>query len=173
MPSIGRATRFKRLAKELASKAFRDSYVSSHLRGFLATQIQYLRGDMSQTEFGHLLGKPQSVISRLEDPDYGKVSLQTLFDIASKLDIALIVRFVDYPTFLKQTNDLSLQARKPESYKQDQINNLAMEQVQVTRSFNFRNATTVETGKISAVNMCGTFSTTSHSGFQQTGATVQ
>ena len=58
-----------------------------------------MRGDRSQRAFGELIGKPQSVVSRLENEEYGKLTLQTLLDIAEKLDIALEVRFVDYPAF--------------------------------------------------------------------------
>ena len=73
------------LAKKLRSKKYRDNYLSSHIRMFLANQLASLQGEMSQQEFGQLLGKPQPVVSRLQNPDYGKYSLQTLLDIASKL----------------------------------------------------------------------------------------
>lgn len=80
---------------------------------------------MSQKEFGQLLGKPQPIVSRLQNPDYGKYSLQTLLEIASKLDVALLVRFVDYPTFLKVTSDFSDEALRPARYDQSQMDLLA------------------------------------------------
>jgi hypothetical protein len=98
------------------SPEFRASYMAHHLRAFLADQIRALRGEASQREFGELISKPQSVISRLEDEDYGKLSLQTLIDVATKLDIALVVRFVDFPTFLRITSDLSERAVAPRAY---------------------------------------------------------
>ena len=52
-------------------------------------------------------------MARLERESYGKVNLQTLIDIATKLDIALIVRFVSFPTFLEWTNDYSGKALAP------------------------------------------------------------
>jgi transcriptional regulator with XRE-family HTH domain len=76
-----------------------DPYAASRLKALVADQIKQLRGDMSQEEFGKLLGKPQSVISRLEDPNYGKVTLQTLLEIAAKLDVALAVQFVSHATY--------------------------------------------------------------------------
>jgi hypothetical protein len=91
---------------------------------FLAQQIRALRGDLLQSEFGRLIGKPQSVVSRLEDPDYGKVTLQTLLDIAGKLDIALLVRFVDYPTFVISTEDISPSSLMPASFSQAAMNSL-------------------------------------------------
>ena len=88
------------------------------LRAFLADQIRALRGDLSQKAFGELIGKPQSVVSRLENEDYGKVSLQTLIDIAGRLDIALVARFTDFPTFLRSTRDFSENAVAPAPYAQ-------------------------------------------------------
>jgi transcriptional regulator with XRE-family HTH domain len=90
--------------------------VAHHLKAFLADQIRGLRGDMSQAEFGRLIGKPQSVVSRLEDEAYGKVTLQTLLDIAEKLDIALVVRFADHATFLDATRDFSDNAVAPRAF---------------------------------------------------------
>jgi predicted XRE-type DNA-binding protein len=117
--------RIERLAKKLHSKRYRDSYLSSHIRMFLANQLASLQGEMSQKEFGQLLGKPQPIVSRLQNPDYGKYSLQTLLEIASKLDVALLVRFVDYPTFLKVTSDFSDEALRPARYDQSQMDLLA------------------------------------------------
>lgn len=88
------------------------------LREFLADQIRALRGDLSQKAFGKLIGKPQRVVSRLENEDYGKVTLQTLIDIAEKLDIALVVRFTDFPTFLRSTTDVSETAFAPRAFRQ-------------------------------------------------------
>jgi transcriptional regulator with XRE-family HTH domain len=94
------------------------------LRAFLADQIRALRGDLSQKAFGDLIGKPQSVVSRLENEDYGKVTLQTLIDIAEKLDIALIVRFTDFPTFLHSTADVSESALGPRAFTQTAANEM-------------------------------------------------
>lgn len=123
------------LAKKLRSKKYRDSYLSSHIRMFLANQLASLRGEMSQEEFGQLLGKPQPIVSRLQNPDYGKYSLQTLLDIASKLDVALIVRFVDYPTFLQITNDFSDEALRPDKFDPAQLDLLAVTSLSQPQSF--------------------------------------
>lgn len=58
----------------LDSREFRASYMAPGLRAYLADQIRALRGNRSQREFGRLIGKPQSVVSRLENEDYGKLS---------------------------------------------------------------------------------------------------
>jgi hypothetical protein len=119
--------RVERLAPKLADKSYRDGYVSTQLRIWLADQVRALRGDMTQAEFGKLIGKPQTVVSRLEDPDYGRLTIETLLEVASKLDIALLVRFVDYSTFLLATNDLSDNALRPMPYSQAAIDALALQ----------------------------------------------
>lgn len=117
--------RVKPLVKQLMDKEFRDSYMESHIKRFLANQIKALRGDKSQAEFGKILEKPQSVVSRLEDPEYGKVTLETLLGIASKLDVGLLVRFVNHKTFLSFTSDLSSDALAPSQYNHREIEELA------------------------------------------------
>jgi predicted XRE-type DNA-binding protein len=124
-PENATSHRVASLAKKLKSKKYRDSYLSSHTRMFLANQIASLQGEMSQKEFGELLGKPQPIVSRLQNPEYGKYTLQTLLDISSKLDVALIVRFVDYPTFMKFTNDFSDEALRPNKFDPAQLDFLA------------------------------------------------
>jgi hypothetical protein len=117
----------------MAEQGFRASYMAHSLRGFLADQIRALRGDMSQKAFGELIGKPQSVVSRLENEDYGKVSLQTMIDIAEKLDIALLVRFTDFPTFLRATADFSETAFAPRPFTKDAFNEMMREEAPKTR----------------------------------------
>ena len=116
--------RTESLAKKLGKDKYRHAYLSQHLRMFLATQIRALRGNYSQVAFGKLIGKPQSVVSRLESAEYGKVSLQTLIEIANKLDIALIVRFVSYPMFVRSTEDFSDAALRPKPFDQSDIDAL-------------------------------------------------
>jgi hypothetical protein len=111
-----RLSRTERLAQQFKGEKFRKSYFARQLKVFLAAQIRALRGERTQTQFGGLIGKPQSVVARLERESYGKVNLQTLIDIAQKLDIALIVRFVNHSTFLEWTKDYSQEALAPQSY---------------------------------------------------------
>ena len=117
--------RLLKLAKEFCSKEFRDTYVASHTRRFLAWQMRKFRGDLSQTEFADLIEKRQTIISRLENPNYSGWTLGTLFEIASKLNVAVFVRFVDFPTFIKYTEEQGENALRPASYDQHQIDDFA------------------------------------------------
>lgn len=104
--------------KDLAKfdrKAYRDGYLQAKIRGMIAYQMQALREKtgLNQTDFAKKLGKTQSVVSRLEDTEYGRVSVQTLLDVACALDIALVVKFASYPDFLFQTRDASVSALQP------------------------------------------------------------
>lgn len=120
--------RILRLAEKLRNPRYRHTYVAAHIRQFLARQMREMRGAQSQGEFGDKIGKAQNVVSRLEDPTYGKWTLSTLLEIAEKLDRALVVRFVDYPTFLGFTDDQSETAAAPEAYEQKSVEEFAWQQ---------------------------------------------
>lgn len=101
-----------RLLGELRDKEYRDAYVEGHVRAGLAFQIRALREsrNWSQAEVGRRAGnKLQSVIARLENPDYGKFSLSTLLELASAFDVGLLVRFVPFSELLNQVSDLSIE----------------------------------------------------------------
>jgi hypothetical protein len=125
-PKFGRSHRITRLTEKLRNKRYRDSYVDANVRRFLAQQFRALRGDMSQEEFGKLIGKPQSVVSRLEDPAYGKFALQTLLEVAASLNRAVVARIVDFPTFLRFTEDVSQQAICPSGYDPELLDRFAL-----------------------------------------------
>lgn len=123
-------SRFARLIAKFRGKAYRDSYVRSHTKQFLARQMRAFRGDKSQKEFAKMIGVSQSVVSgRLENPNYGKSNLQTLFNVAEKLNVAVFVRFVDYPTFLGLTKDMSDTAIRPLEYDKHEMDRLAEQEI--------------------------------------------
>jgi hypothetical protein len=117
--------RYASLVPQLRDKEFRHAYASTHTRQFLARQIRAFRGDKPQKEFGEILGQKQNAISRLEDPNYGRETLQTLFTIAEKLDVVFIGRFVDFQTFLRMTDDMSDEAARPEPYDETKVDEFA------------------------------------------------
>lgn len=105
------------------TKDYRDSYMSGRVRGSIALQIRQLREDenLLQSAFAKKIGTWQSVISRLEDTEYGRVRVQTLIDIACAMEVALVVKFVSYDDFFAQLGDItpaSLHAETfPKTYK--------------------------------------------------------
>jgi len=116
-----------RLAQKFHSKDYRDTYVESHSRRFLAHQMREFRGDASQTEFGRSIGRSQTIVSRLEDPNYSGWTTHTIFDVAKRLNVAAIVRFVDFPRFLQFTDDLSAAALKPTSYAETSVDQFVID----------------------------------------------
>ncbi len=119
--------RLPRLAEKFQDKRYRDGYVAAHTRGLLARQMRNFRGELSQSEFGSEIGKRQTVVSRLESSAYGGWALRTMLEIARKRNIALFCRFVDFPTFLKYTGDLSDEALNPSPYDQQVIDDFAQQ----------------------------------------------
>jgi transcriptional regulator with XRE-family HTH domain len=111
----------KKLLEKLQRKAYRHAYLAQHVRRGIAYQIRAMRDQRKwkQGTFAQALGKPQSVVSRLEDPDYGKVTLQTLLEVANVFDVALEVRFVSYSTFICNTRDVSIPSMCVPEFKSD------------------------------------------------------
>jgi transcriptional regulator with XRE-family HTH domain len=107
-----------KLAQKLSNKGYRDAYMDEQVRTWVARQIRALREQRgwSQIELARRCDKPQSVISRLEDPDYGKLSLQTLFDLRAAFDVGLEVRFIEYQTAFLHTRDVGKSAMEVASF---------------------------------------------------------
>lgn len=96
------------IREELENKEFRDAYVAENARRGLAYQVTALREarGWSRAEFARQANKPQSNISRWEDPTYGKFSVSTLIEIASIFDVALSVKFVSFGDLLTSVSSL-------------------------------------------------------------------
>ena len=119
------SSRFLKLAQQFSDKEFRDSYVAALTRRFLARQMRKFRGDLSQIDFAERIDKQQTIVSRLENPNYSGWTLNTLFEIAGKLNVGVVVRFVDFPSFLKATEDFSESAMHPMPYDQQKVDDFA------------------------------------------------
>lgn len=109
----------QKLLDKLRKRAYRRAYVGEHVRRGVAYQIRALREQRGwkQGELATKLGKPQSVVSRLEDPSYGKVTVQTLLEVADVYDVALYVRFVPFSSFLRSTRDLTTSSLQVPSFE--------------------------------------------------------
>lgn len=104
--------RTRTVRRLLESKAYRDAYVIEHIKNGIAFQIRTLREDRDWTQgkLGEIAEKPRNVISRLEDPNYGKFTLATLIEIASAFDVGLMVKFVPFSRLTKEYDDVSPEA---------------------------------------------------------------
>lgn len=100
--------------RRFLSKPYRDSYLQAHVRSSIPYQIQALREKegLTQEQLAQKMGTTQSVVARIENPESGRASVQTLLEIASATGVALLVRFVSYPEFLERARDMSPQALK-------------------------------------------------------------
>jgi transcriptional regulator with XRE-family HTH domain len=117
------ATLTKRFFEKLARKGYRDAYVSENIAMLLSHQIRALREQRgwSQRKFAEELGSHASVVNRYEDPEYGKLTVKTLLDIAKAFDVGLIIRFVSFPRLIAQTRDVSPEALQVESFNEEQF----------------------------------------------------
>jgi transcriptional regulator with XRE-family HTH domain len=148
---------------EFENKEYRDAFVEEINHTGIAFQIRALRNkaELSQAELGEKCGKAQNVISRLEDPDYGKFTLKTLLTLAKTFDVALMVRFVPFCALRSSLNNLSeeslavpnfteekklLSATNSEAAIFNSYANMGIETIDAARSLNFGHAETFSIG---------------------------
>ena len=111
------------LVSELADEEFRHEYMMDQVRSYIAFQIRALREQRqwNQADLAAASGKTQSVISRLEDPDYGKLSLQSCLEIAIAYDIPLLVQFVEWEDWLTRMSNVSPSALRKRSFDANRL----------------------------------------------------
>jgi transcriptional regulator with XRE-family HTH domain len=88
------------LAKQLLASwkdpEYRAEFVRERTRSSVALQIRALReqrNGMTQKQLGDAIGKAQTWISVLEDPEYGKMSVATLLNLADAFGVDLEIKF--------------------------------------------------------------------------------
>jgi transcriptional regulator with XRE-family HTH domain len=86
------------MASSLRDKEYRDAFVVQHITRGVPLKIRAMRKDRgwSQKELADRVGMTQEGVSRLENPNYGKLTLTTLMRLASVFDVGLDVDFVPY-----------------------------------------------------------------------------
>jgi len=113
------------IIRDLTNDEFRHEYMMDQVRSYIAFQIRALREQpgrkWSQVDLADRCGKKQSVISRLEDPDYGKLSLQSLLEIAIAFDLPLLVQFVEWEDWLPRMNNQSPSGMRKMSFNADRL----------------------------------------------------
>jgi len=100
------------LISKLRDKEYRQAFVRSHIRNGIAFQIRTMRSQKpwTQEKLAEQIGKQQTAISRLENPDYGHFTLKTLEELADVFDVALIVRFAPFSDLADWDLNLSSQS---------------------------------------------------------------
>jgi transcriptional regulator with XRE-family HTH domain len=90
------------LVAKFNDKAYRDAFVAEQIFSRLPLKIRCLREEqgMTQRQLGDIAGMAQTWVSKLEDPNYGKLTISTLLKVASALDVGLQVDFVPYSKIL-------------------------------------------------------------------------
>ncbi len=96
----------------IEDKEYRFFYMQSHLKKSIPFQMRTMRSErnLSQIQAAEILGKAQNALSRLESPAYGRLTVQSLLDIAKGYDVGLVVKFVPYSRLLREYEDVSFEA---------------------------------------------------------------
>jgi transcriptional regulator with XRE-family HTH domain len=91
------------LIAKFTDKTYRDAFVAAQIFSRLPLKIRCLREDqgMTQRQLGDVAGMAQTWVSKLEDPNYGKLTIATLLKVASALDVGLQIDFVPFSTVLR------------------------------------------------------------------------
>lgn len=113
--------RKEKLINKLKDKEYRDAFVSALITNGIPFQIKVLREQRiwTQKELGELADMAQESISRLEDPNYGKLNLNTLKRLAAAFDVGLMVRFVPFSDLVAWDINLSNESLKVASFTEE------------------------------------------------------
>jgi transcriptional regulator with XRE-family HTH domain len=102
-------SKIRLVRKLLSSKEYRDAYVEERIKTGLPFQLRAMRAarNWSQAFLGEMAGMRQNAISRLEDEEYGNLSINTLIRVANAFDTGLLVKFVPFSRLVKEYEDVS------------------------------------------------------------------
>jgi transcriptional regulator with XRE-family HTH domain len=90
------------LSKKFKHKDYRDAFVAEQIFSRLPLKIRHIREDqeLTQRQLGKLAKIAQTWVSKLEDPNYGKLTISTLLKLASAFDVGLHIDFVPFSRVL-------------------------------------------------------------------------
>lgn len=114
----------ERLLEELRDAEYRRGFIEGHAKDTIAFQLRMLRKaeKWEQRDVAEKLGNPklQPMISRYENPDYGRYSITTLLELASVFNVALVVRFAPFSELLEWDWSSDAATLCPSSYEKDE-----------------------------------------------------
>jgi transcriptional regulator with XRE-family HTH domain len=92
------------LSDNFKDAVFRRVFAAKTVARRIAHRIKAMREsrNLSQGELAQKVGTSQSVLSRLERPDYGSYTLKTLQQVADACDVVLWVDFISHREFLRR-----------------------------------------------------------------------
>lgn len=113
--------RKNKLISKLKNKEYRDAFLAELITTGIPFQIRALREqrNLTQKQLGDQADMAQETISRLEDPNYGKLNLKTLKRLASAFDIGLVVRFAPFSELVSWEINLSPESLEVLSFEQE------------------------------------------------------
>ena len=115
--------RKRKIIEKLKNKEYRDAFAVEHIDTGIPFQIRALREqngrEWTQKELGVRTGMAQETISRIEDPNYGKLTLKTLKKLASAFDVGLMVRFVPFSELVDWELSLTPASLEAASFDKD------------------------------------------------------
>ena len=91
------------LLTSLHDPEYRHEFVQERVHSSVALQIRALRtqrNNMTQKTLGEAIGMAQTWISKLEDPEYGKMTVATLLRLAKAFDADLEIKFRPFSKLL-------------------------------------------------------------------------
>lgn len=113
----------EKLISELNDSEYREIYVEGHAKDTVAFQLRRMRLalDWEQRDVAAKLGNPklQPMISRYENPDYGRYSVATLLELSKVFDVALVVRFAKFSELVRWDLHKTNATLQPASYHDD------------------------------------------------------
>ncbi len=106
---------------KLGRPEYRHALVESFVRTHVARQIRAMRKarKWNQADLGKKAKKKQSVISRLEQTKYGRLTLQSMLDIARAFDVALKIDLIPFSDFIVERKNWSKENLNAASFEED------------------------------------------------------
>lgn len=107
--------------KDLKSREGREALTEAFALQGIGWQVRTMRlqRGWTQKELAERAGMSQPRLSKIEDTDYGRVTISTLLKLAKAFDTSLLVRLAGFSRVLREMDDLSADAIAAPSYEDD------------------------------------------------------
>lgn len=109
------------LWNKFQDRKYRAAFADCQMRRGVAFEIRALRKKRgwNQKELAEAAGITQGVVSRAEDPNYGKLSVSTILKIAGAFDVPFMGHFGSFRELESWFNDLSEDMPKAKSFEEE------------------------------------------------------